>query len=201
MIKWYEKYPEEFREVLSKVFRNNFFDDYNDKQYILTDHGISVTIEVFEHSLSIIELEGDKSFLYLKNKKCADKVIIQKESEKVYNMYIFEFSKSRKENDELLEQLEGACLRAIVVLSYFKNITLNKVYLFFVRKDISTNPIYYRREISNKKLSVNSNEFVELDNLSYIFIEDKLKIKLLEHNQTYSIKNHSNEYALKLSFL
>ena len=179
MIKWYEKYPEEFREVLSKVFRNNFFDDYNDKQYILTDHGISVTIEVFEHSLSIIELEGDKSFLYLKNKKCADKV---------YNMYIFEFSKSRKENDELLEQLEGACLRAIAVLSYFKNITLNKVYLFFVRKDISTNPIYYRREISNKKLSVNSNEFVELDNLSYIFIEDKLKIKLLEHNQTYSIK-------------
>ncbi|WP_304331821.1 hypothetical protein [Brachyspira innocens] len=116
-------------------------------------------------------------------------------------MYIFEFSKSRKENDELLEQLEGACLRAIAVLSYFKNITLNKVYLFFVRKDISTNPIYYRREISNKKLSVNSNEFVELDNLSYIFIEDKLKIKLLEHNQTYSIKNHSNEYALKLSFL
>ena len=36
MIKWYEKYPEEFRED-------------------------------FEHSLSIIELEGDKSFIYLKN--------------------------------------------------------------------------------------------------------------------------------------
>lgn len=119
-MKWYEKYPEEFREVLSKVFRNNFFDDYNDKQYILTDHGVSVTIEVLENSLSIIELEGDKSFLYLKNKKCADKVIIQKESEEVYNMHIFEFSKSRKKNDELIEQLEGACLRAIAVLSYFK---------------------------------------------------------------------------------
>ncbi|PTY39679.1 hypothetical protein [Brachyspira hampsonii] len=200
-MKWYEKYPEEFREVLSKVFHHNFFDDYNDKQYILIDHDISVTIEVFENSLSIIELEGDRSFPYLKNKKCADKVIIQKESEELYNMYIFEFSKSRKRNDELIEQLEGACLRALALLSYFKNITINRVYLFFVRKDITTNPIYYRREISNKKLSVNSNEFMELDNSSYIFIEDRIKIKLLEHNQTYSIKHHSNEYGLKLSFL
>ena len=61
-MKWYEKYPKEFREVLSKVFQSNFFDDYNDKQYILTDNDISISIEVFENSLSIIELEGDKSF-------------------------------------------------------------------------------------------------------------------------------------------
>ena len=200
-MKWYEKYPKEFREVLSKVFQSNFFDDYNDKQYILTDNDISISIEVFENSLSIIELEGDKSFPYLKNKKCADKVIIQKESEEIYNMYIFEFSKSRKGNDELIGQLEGACLRTLAVLSYFKNIKINKVYLFFVRKDVSTNPIYYRQEISNKKLSVNNYEVLELDNLSYLFIEDKLKIKLLEHNQRYSIKHHSNEYGLKLSFL
>ena len=201
-MKWYEEYPEEFREVLSKIFLNNFFDDYNNKQYILTDHGISVTIEVFENSLSIIELEGDKSFPYLQNKRCADKVIIQKESEKVYNLYIFEFSKGRKKDDELIQQFDGACLRSLAVLSYFKNITLNKVYLFFVRKDISTNPIYYKQAISNKKLSINnSNEVLELDNISSIFSQKKLKIKLLEHNKTYSIKDYSEEYGLNISFL
>lgn len=200
-MKWYEKYPEEFREILRKIFVHNFFDDYNDREYTLTDKDISVTVEVFENSLSIIRLEGNNSFPYLRNQKCADKVIIQKESEKVYNMYIFELTKKSKLDDELIEQLEGACLRALAVLSYFKNITINKVYLFFVRKDISTNPIYYRREISNKKLSVNNNKFLELDNSSYVFMENKLKIKLLEHNQRYSIKHHSNEYGLKLSFL
>ena len=201
-MQWYEKYPEVFREVLGKVFRYHFFDDYNDKQYILTDHDISITVEVFENSLSIIELEGDKSFPYLQNKKCADKVIIQKESEKVCNLYIFEFSIGRKKYNELIEQLEGACLRSLAVLSYFKNITVNKVYLFFVRKDINTNPIFYRQEISNKKLSVNnSNEVLELDNISSIFSQEKLKIKLLEHNTTYDIKHHSNEYSLTIAFL
>ena len=201
-MKWYEKYPQEFREVLCKVFRDNFFDYYNDKEYILTDHNISVTIEVLENSLSIIELEGNQSFPYIKNKKCADKVIIQKESEKVYNLYIFEFSNGRKKDDELIQQFDGACLRSLAVLSYFKNITLNKVYLFFVRKDISTNPIYYKQAISNKKLSINnSNEVLELDNISSIFSQKKLKIKLLEHNKTYSIKDYSEEYGLNISFL
>ena len=193
-MQWYEKYPEVFREVLSKIFLHNFFDDYNNKQYILTDNDISITVEVLEHSLSIIGLEGDKSFPYLQNKKCADKVIIQKESEKVYNLYIFEFSKGRKKDDELIQQFEGACLRTLAVFSYFKNITLNKVYLFFVRKDISTNPIYYKQAISNKKLSINnSNEVLELDNISSIFSQEKLKIKLLEHNISYDIKHHSND--------
>lgn len=201
-MKWYEKYPEVFREVLSKIFLHNFFDDYNNKQYILTDNDISITVEVLEHSLSIIGLEGDKSFPYLQNKKCADKVIIQKESEKVYNLYIFEFSKGRKKDDELIQQFEGACLRTLAVFSYFKNITLNKVYLFFVRKDISTNPIYYKQAISNKKLSINnSNEVLELDNILSIFSQEKLKIKLLEHNISYDIKHHSNDYALNISFL
>lgn len=97
-----------------KIFLNNFFDDYNDKEYILTDHDISVTIEVFENSLLIKELEGNASFPYLKNKKCADKVIIQKESDKVYNIYIFELTRKRKGDDELIEQFEGACLRTLV---------------------------------------------------------------------------------------
>ena len=131
-MKWYEKYPEEFREVLKKIFLNNFFDDYNDKEYILTDHDISVTIEVFENSLLIKELEGNASFPYLQNKKCADKVIIQKESDKVYNIYIFELTRKRKGDDELIEQFEGACLRTLAVISYFKYMTINKVYLFFV---------------------------------------------------------------------
>lgn len=200
-MKWYEKYPQEFREVLCKVFRDNFFDYYNDKEYILTDHNISVTIEVLENSLSIIELEGNQSFPYIKNKKCADKVIIQKEKENIYNMYIFELTKKSKGNDELIEQFEGACLRALAVISYFKYMSINKVYLFFVRKDISTNPIFYRQEISNKKLSINNNEVLELDNISSIFRQEKLKIKLLEHNKTYSIKDYSEEYGLNISFL
>lgn len=200
-MKWYENYPEVFREVLKKIFLNNFFDDYNEKEYILTDHDISVTIEVFENSLSIIELEGNQSFPYIKNKKCADKVIIQKEKENIYNMYIFELTKKSKGNDELIEQFEGACLRALAVISYFKYMSINKVYLFFVRKDISTNPIFYRQEISNKKLSINNNEVLELDNISSIFSQEKLKIKLLEHNKTYSIKDYSEEYGLNISFL
>ena len=118
-MKWYEKYPEEFREVLKKIFLNNFFDDYNDKEYILTDHDISVTIEVFENSLLIKELEGNASFPYLQNKKCADKVIIQKESDKVYNIYIFELTRKRKGDDELIEQFEGACLRTLAVIFLF----------------------------------------------------------------------------------
>lgn len=200
-MKWYEKYPEEFREVLKKIFLHNFFDDYNDKQYILTDHGISVTIEVFENSLLIKELEGNTSFPYLKNKKCADKVIIQKESDKVYNMYIFELTRKRKGDDELIEQFEGAYLRTLAVISYFKYITINKVYLFFVRKDMSTDPISFRRPISNKKLLVDNDEVLELDNISSVFSRDRLKIKLLEDNKTYSIKTHSKEYGLNISFL
>ena len=200
-MKWYEKYPEEFRDILAKVFKNNFFDDYNDKQYILSDNSISITIEVFENSLSIIELEGSQSFPYLQNKKCADKVVIQKENEKNYSIYIFEFSKKRKEYDELMGQLEGACLRTLGVLSYFKNITIDKVYLFFVRTDTSANPIFYKQEISNKKVLINNNEFLELDNRSFVFSENKLKIKLLESNKTYSIKTHSKEYGLNISFL
>lgn len=200
-MKWYENYPEVFREVLSKIFLHNFFDDYNDKQYILTDHGISVTIEVFENSLLIKELEGNTSFPYLKNKKCADKVIIQKESDKVYNMYIFELTRKRKGDDELIQQFEGACLRTLAVISYFKYITINKVYLFFVRKDMSTDPISFRRPISNKKLLVDNDEVLELDNISSIFSQEKLKIKLLEHNISYDIKHHSNDYALNISFL
>ncbi|CCG57458.1 hypothetical protein WESB_1993 [Brachyspira pilosicoli WesB] len=200
-MKWYEKYPEEFREVLKKIFLHNFFDDYNDKQYILTDHGISVTIEVFENSLLIKELEGNTSFPYLKNKKCADKIIIQKESDKVYNMYIFELTRKRKGDDELIEQFEGACLRTLAVISYFKYITINKVYLFFVRKDMSTDPISFRRPILNKKLLVDNDEVLELDNISSVFSRDRLKIKLLEDNKTYSIKTHSKEYGLNISFL
>lgn len=200
-MKWYEKYPEEFREVLSKIFLHNFFDDYNNKQYILSDNNISITVEVLEHSLSIKTLEGNNSFPYLKNKKCADKVIIQKENEKLYSIYIFEFSKSKKEYNELIEQLEGAFLRTLAVISYFKYMAINKVYLFFVRRDISTNPIFYKREISNKKLSVNNDEVLELDNLSYIFSQEKLKIKLLKHNKTYSIKDYPEEYGLDISFL
>lgn len=200
-MKWYEKYPKEFREVLSKVFLHNFFDNYNDRKYMLTDNNVSITIEVLENSLLIKTLEGDKSFPYLENKKCADKIIIQKESKKVYNMYIFELSKKRKEDDELIKQFEGACLRTFAVLSYFKNIKMNKVYLFFVRRDIMTNPIFYKRSISDERLLINNTEFLELDNLSSVFRQEKLKIKLLEHNKVYSIRNYPNEYGLNISFL
>ena len=62
--------------------------------------------------------------------------------------------------------------------------------------------IYYKQAISNKKLSINnSNEVLELDNISSIFSQEKLKIKLLEHNISYDIKHHSNDYALNISFL
>ena len=201
-MKWYEKYPEVFREVLSKVFCEDFFYKYDNDKYSLADKNVSIDVEVFNNSLAIKTLEGNKLFPYLKNQKCADKVIIQETESRVYDIHIFEFSIAYKNDKKLIEQLEGACLRSLAVFSYFKNITLNKVYLFFVRKDISTNPIYYKQAISNKKLSINnSNEVLELDNISSIFSQEKLKIKLLEHNISYDIKHHSNDYALNISFL
>lgn len=200
-MKWYEKYPEVFREVLSKVFCEDFFYKYDNDKYSLADKNVSIDVEVFNNSLAIKTLEGNKLFPYLKNQKCADKVIIQETESRVYDIHIFEFSIAYKNDKKLIEQLEGACLRSLAVFSYFKNITLNKVYLFFVRKDMSTDPISFRRPISNKKLLVDNDEVLELDNISSIFSQEKLKIKLLEHNISYDIKHHSNDYALNISFL
>ena len=171
-MKWYEKYPEVFREVLSKVFCEDFFYKYDNDKYSLADKNVSIDVEVFNNSLAIKTLEGNKLFPYLKNQKCADKVIIQETESRVYDIHIFEFSIAYKNDKKLIEQLEGACLRSLAVFSYFKNITLNKVYLFFVRKDMSTDPISFRRPISNKKLLVDNDEVLELDNISSIFSQE-----------------------------
>ena len=66
---------------------------------------------------------------------------------------------------------------------------------------MSTDPISFRRPILNKKLLVDNDEVLELDNISSVFSRDRLKIKLLEDNKTYSIKTHSKEYGLNISFL
>ena len=91
-MQWYEKYPEVFREVLGKVFDKNFFYEYDDDKYLLEDKNVSINIEVFNRSLAIKTLEGNKLFPYLKNQKCADKVIIQETESRVYDIHIFEFS-------------------------------------------------------------------------------------------------------------
>ncbi|WP_240516626.1 hypothetical protein [Brachyspira sp. G79] len=151
MIKWYEKYPEVFREVLSKVFDEKFFYEYDNNKYFLEDKNVSVNIEVFNKSLAIKTLEGNKLFPYLKNQKCADKVIIQETASKLYDMHIFEFSIAYKNDKKLAEQLEGACLRALAVFSYFKSIEINKIYLYFVINEI-TNPLIMRKDLSNKRI-------------------------------------------------
>ncbi|MDO7019802.1 hypothetical protein [Brachyspira innocens] len=201
-MKWYEKYPEVFREVLSKVFDEKFFYEYDNNKYFLEDKNVSVNIEVFNKSLAIKTLEGNKLFPYLKNQKCADKVIIQETVSRLYDMHIFEFSIAYKNDKKLAEQLEGACLRALAVFSYFKSIKINKIYLYFVINEM-TNPLIMKKDLSNKRIEkdIYKKDFLIVKNYSNIFKEKKLKIKLLEHNQRYSIKYHSNEYGLKLSFL
>lgn len=201
-MKWYEKYPEVFREVLSKVFCEDFFYKYDNDKYSLTDKNVSIDVEVFNNSLAIKTLEGNKLFPYLKNQKCADKVIIQETESRVYDIHIFEFSIAYKNDKKLIEQLEGACLRSLAVFSYFKRIKINKIYLYFVINEI-TNPSIMRKDLSNKKIpkDIYKKEFLVVNNYSKIFKQKKLKIKLLEHNISYDIKHHSNDYALNISFL
>ncbi|CRF31728.1 MULTISPECIES: hypothetical protein [Brachyspira] len=201
-MKWYENYPEVFREVLSKVFDKNFFYDYDNDKYFLEDKNVSVNVEVFNNSLAIKTLEGNKLFPYLKNQKCADKVIIQETESRIYDMHIFEFSIAYKKNKTLKEQFEGACLRALAVFSYFKRIKINKIYLYFVINE-TTNPSIMRKDLSNKRIpkDIYKKDFLVVSNDSRLFKQKKLKIKLLEHNKTYSIKYHSEEYGLNISFL
>ena len=107
-----------------------------------------------------------------------------------------------KNDKKLTEQLEGACLRSLAVLSYFKRIKINKIYLYFVINEI-TNPSIMRKDLSNKKIpkDIYKKDFLVVNNYSKIFKQKKLKIKLLEHNTTYDIKHHSNEYSLTIAFL
>lgn len=202
---WYDAYPDIFKEVLSKIFLNNFFDKYDKEQYAISNSGVSINIEVLESSLCIQnkKFAKDNAFPYLKNKRCADAIIVQKIRDNIYNMHIFELTKKRKEEKELCEQFEGACLRALAVFSYFRNIKINKVLLYFVRKETNTNPIFYKSIISNDKVLMNklekSENELEIENDTYIFEQDKLKIKLLKDANTYNITNIYSEYEININ--
>lgn len=198
---WYDDYPDVFKEVLSKIFLKDFFYyKYNKEQYTISNSGISVNIEVLESSLCIQnkKFEKDNAFPYLKNKKCADSVIIQKVKDNtyIYNIHIFELTKKRKKEKELCEQFEGACLRVLAILSYFRNIKLNKVLLYFVRKETNTNPIFCKSMILNTKVLTDE---LEIENNTYTFEQNKLKIKLLKDGETYNIRNICSEYEININ--
>ena len=208
---WYDVYPDIFKEVLSKIFLDGFFDEYDKEKYTISNSGISINIEVLESSLCIQnkKFEKDNAFPYLKNKKCADSVIIQKVKDNtyIYNIHIFELTKKRKKEKELCEQFEGACLRVLAVLSYFRNIKLNKVLLYFVRKETNTNPIFCKSMILNTKvltdeLEIENNTYtdeLEIENNTYTFEQNKLKIKLLKDGETYNIRNICSEYEININ--
>lgn len=197
---WYDAYPDIFKEVLSKIFSSNLFDKYNKEQYTISNSSVSINIEVLESCLCIQNKKfgKDSAFPNLKNKRCADAVIIQKVKDNtyIYNIHIFELTKKRKEEKELCEQFEGACLRALAILSYFRNIKLNKVLLYFVRKETNTNPIFYKSMILNTKVLTNE---LEIKNYTYTFEQNKLKIKLLKDGNTYNIRNICSEYEININ--
>ena len=197
---WYDAYPDIFKEVLSKIFLKDFFDKYNKEQYTISNSGISINIEVLESSLCIQnkKFEKDNAFPYLKNKKCADSVIIQKVKNNIYNLHIFELTRSLdKDNEDLIRQFEGACLRSLAVFSYFKNIKLNKVLLYFVIGISKTDPIAIKSKMSNKKISKYCDK--EIDNNTYTFEQNKLKIKLLKDKDICDITSICSEYEININ--
>lgn len=195
---WYDAYPDIFKETLSSIFSKDFFSIYNPSQYIIYNSSVSINIEVLESSLCIqnTKFGKDNAFPYLKNKRCADAIIIQKVKYNIYNMHIFELTKKRKKEKELCEQFEGACLRALAVFSYFKNIKLNKVLLYFVRKETNTNPIFFKTMTSNTKVLIDE---LEIENNNYMFEQNKLKIKLLKSNDGYDIRNINSKYEININ--
>lgn len=202
---WYDSYPDIFKEVLSKIFKEGkFFTNYEKERYIISDNGVKITIKVLEDSLCIQKIEGNNIFPYLKNQKCADAIIIQKVelTENIYNIHIFELSRNckNKKDDILMQQLEGACLRALAILSYFKEIKLNKVLLYFASKEIDTDPINYKHKISDKKIEFPyEKDYKDIDNNSKcIFEESNLKIKLLKDSNEYDITDINSEYEITL---
>lgn len=197
---WYDAYPDIFKETLSSIFSKDFFSIYNQSQYTISNSGVSINIQVLESSLCIQnkKFEKDNTFPYLKNKKCADNVIIQKVKDNTYNMHIFELTRSPdKDNKDLIRQFEGACLRALATFSYFRNIKLNKVLLYFVIGIPKTDPIAIKPKISNNKMQKYDDK--EIDNNTYISNQNKLIIKVLKYIDEYDIRNIDLKYEININ--
>lgn len=203
---WYDDYPDIFKEVLSKIFLYGFFDKYNKEQYTISSDKISVVIKVMDNSLCIQKIEGSNFFPYLslEKRKCADAIIIQKVKDNTYtyNLHIFELTGNIKKDEEhLVKQFEGACLRVLAILSYFKNIKLNKALLYFVRGRTKTDPAMLKFEIKKERIAdiYCEKEDIEIENNTYTFEQNKLKIKLLKDGDTYNIRNICSEYEININ--
>ncbi|TXJ10832.1 hypothetical protein [Brachyspira aalborgi] len=197
---WYDAYPDIFKETLSSIFSKDFFSIYNQSQYTISSSGVYINIQVLESSLCIQnkKFEKDNTFPYLKNKKCADNVIIQKVKDNTYNMHIFELTRSPdKDNKDLMRQFEGACLRALATFSYFRNIKLNKVLLYFVIGIPKTDPIAIKPKISNNKMQKYDDK--EIDNNTCISNQNKLIIKVLKYIDEYDIRNIDLKYEININ--
>lgn len=201
---WYDAYPDIFKEVLSKIFLNDFFDEYDKEKYTISNSGISINIEVLESSLCIQKIEGSNFFPYLslEKRKCADAIIIQKVKNNIYNLHIFELTGNIKKDEEhLVKQFEGACLRSLAILSYFKNIKLNKVLLYFVRGITKTDPAMLKFEIKKERIAdiYCEKEDIEIENNTYTFEQNKLKIKLLKDKDICDITSICSEYEININ--
>ena len=113
-------------------------------------------------------------------------------------MHIFELTRSPdKDNKDLMRQFEGACLRALATFSYFRNIKLNKVLLYFVIGIPKTDPIAIKPKISNNKMPKYDDK--EIDNNTCISNQNKLIIKVLKYIDEYDIRNIDLKYEININ--